>query len=76
MKRLSLRAASRCEHAKSKRCECRCGGRLHGAARAKDGDAEFYASLPKDDPHHALAKPMRKKFRSLPLFDSDDQVSA
>jgi hypothetical protein len=33
----------RCEHAKSKRCKCRCGGTLHGAAHGRAWAAkEFF----------------------------------
>ncbi len=59
MKQLSLRAAQRCETAKTARCRCRCGGLLHGTARGQD--AEFFKGLPKDDPHHAQPKRERKK---------------
>lgn len=32
-----LRAmADRCEHAKEKRCRCRCGGAMHGIAHAEE----------------------------------------
>jgi hypothetical protein len=49
-RRLSLRELNSCENATTKRCECRCGGRLHGARRVKDDKG--YADLPKDDPHY------------------------
>jgi hypothetical protein len=52
----------RCETAKGKTCRCRCGGKLHGAARAIDtSDPEFYKTLPRDDPHYARPKRERKK---------------
>jgi hypothetical protein len=59
LKRLSMTAARRCETAKTGRCRCRCGGRLHGAARGEG--QEFFEGLPLEDPHHARAKPVRKK---------------
>lgn len=65
MKRLSLRAAQRCETAKTKTCRCRCGGLLHGSARGVD-----HETLPKDDPHFALPKGKRVKWiEKLPLYD-------
>jgi hypothetical protein len=73
MKRLSLRQASRCETAKGKVCRCRCGGLLHGSARGEG--AEFFETLPADDPHYAKRKRtskkrVLKKDRPLPLFDA------
>jgi hypothetical protein len=73
MKRLSMRAAQRCETAKNGRCRCRCGGLLHGAGRASD--QAFFEGLPADDPHHAQAERVPKKPRVLkrdrvpPLFE-------
>ncbi len=61
MRRLSLRAAARCEEACNPRCRCRCGGALHGAARAKGGGAQFFSELPEEDPHFALPKGEKKK---------------
>jgi hypothetical protein len=46
MRPLTDRQANACEHAKSKRCRCRCGGALHGKARVGDR-----SQLPADDPH-------------------------
>lgn len=46
MRPLTDRQANACEHAKSKRCRCRCGGALHGSARVGDR-----SQLPADDPH-------------------------
>jgi len=68
MKRLSMRAAQRCETAKGKTCKCRCGGLLHGAGRGQD--ASYFEKLPKDDPHHALSKG-KKPEKPLPLFDQE-----
>jgi len=61
MRRQSLRAAQRCETAKTKVCRCRCGGLLHGKDREGAEDPDFYRMLPRDDPHHALAKRVAKK---------------
>lgn len=78
MKRLSLRAAQRCETAKTPKCKCRCGGALHGAMRnmIEEGRerSNFFQELPKDDPHHAKAKRVSKprvlkKDRVPPLFE-------
>lgn len=45
--KLSQRQAQACEHADPKsRCRCRCGGKLHGAARV-----EAVVELPEGDPH-------------------------
>jgi hypothetical protein len=72
LKRLSMNVAHRCETSTTKRCSCRCGGLLHGKARGQD--EAFFASLPRDDPHHA--KPKRaptprvlKRDRVPPLFE-------
>jgi|SRR5215471_931587 len=46
MRPLTDRQANSCEHAKTKRCRCRCGGALHGAARVGDR-----SQLPSSDPH-------------------------
>jgi hypothetical protein len=54
MRAMSVRQAVSCETATSKRCRCRCGGALHGAARI---GAVAPECLPDDDPHHARAKP-------------------
>ena len=72
MKRLSLRAAQRCETACTPRCKCRCGGALHGKGRG--ADSEFFKGLPKDDPHYAqpkrVPKPrVLKRDRVPPLFE-------
>jgi hypothetical protein len=72
MKQLSLRAAQRCETAKTARCRCRCGGLLHGRARGED--PEFFAALPDGDPHKARKRRERKKRvlkrdRVPPLFE-------
>lgn len=44
MKALSARQAASCEAAKTKRCQCRCGGEFHGTKRAVEG-------LRQGDPH-------------------------
>jgi hypothetical protein len=68
MRSLSLTQAGRCEHAKTERCRCRCGGALHGAKRGLD--AAFFAALPADDPHRAHEPRTRQpRQRKLPLFD-------
>lgn len=46
---LSASAASECENAKHPTCKCRCGGKMHGAARGK------ISGLPVDDPHSPSA---------------------
>lgn len=45
MRALTAKQATACEHATSKRCRCRCGGRLHGAGRGE------VVGLPAGDPH-------------------------
>lgn len=47
---LSASAASECENAKHPACKCRCGGKMHGAARGK------LSGLPLDDPHSPSAE--------------------
>jgi hypothetical protein len=69
MKRLSMRAALRCEMAHNARCRCRCGGLLHGAKRQAEFDPWFFEGLPEDDPHHARAPRQPKAQRPLPLLD-------
>lgn len=46
---LSYASARACEEAKEDVCRCRCGGKMHGLRRVREG--ELY-SLPEDDPHH------------------------
>ncbi len=68
---LSLKAAQYCENAMGPRCRCRCGGKLHGAARLpKDAPREEYASLPEHDPHKVSAMKSRaeRKAEQPPLF--------
>ena len=60
MRPLTRSQASRCEQAKSKRCKCRCGGRLHGAYRGEPEDFPF------SDPH--FAAPSRYGAVQLPLY--------
>jgi hypothetical protein len=74
MKRLSLRAAQRCETACKPTCRCRCGGALHGAKRSED--AEFFQTLPEDDPHHALPKGTRKKRVKVDVVDRPGSLFA
>ncbi len=45
MRVLPYHQAHRCEHARSGRCRCQCGGAYHGAARMP------VERLPLDDPH-------------------------
>jgi hypothetical protein len=58
---LSATAASKCEHATSRRCRCRCGGAYHGAARVDDPEALYL--LDDGDPH----LPALGTGRQLPL---------
>ena len=51
MQGLSASAASRCEHATSKRCRCRCGGAYHGAARTDPTNPTAVYLLDEGDPH-------------------------
>jgi hypothetical protein len=52
MRALSERQAGRCEHAQTARCQCRCGGAFHGAARGQVTD------LPATDVHRpAVPRP-------------------
>lgn len=65
MRALSLRQANSCENAAHPKCRCRCGGLLHGGARASAGDdgadRSFFEVLPEDDPHHVPEKPVKIK---------------
>lgn len=65
MKQLSQKQASRCEEAKEPVCKCRCGGALHGAKRGKG--AEFFDSLPADDPHHIPSKERKSREREAAI---------
>lgn len=53
---LSAYRAMNCELATGPRCDCRCGGLLHGARRAGLGytPAAYYL-LPEEDAHHVDA---------------------
>lgn len=66
---LSSAQASNCENAREPVCKCRCGGALHGAARAPIGSAQddplFYESLPETDPHHLPSDAERKELKRL-----------
>jgi hypothetical protein len=56
---LSLRQAQNCENAIGEVCRCRCGGALHGIARAgkdKPPEREFFTTLPEGDPHYLPPK--------------------
>ncbi len=46
LRALSVGQATRCEEATKPRCECRCGGKLHGARRTLN-----VRELPDGDPH-------------------------
>jgi hypothetical protein len=59
MRPLSATAASRCEHATSTRCRCRCGGAFHGAARYSYDDPEAAYLLDEGDPHLPRVPPGR-----------------
>src|SRR5881397_2862906 len=61
-RRLSQKAAWQCEYALDDRCRCRCGGKLHGAARVPN--RERLAKLPANDPHYVHAK-KEKFFREV-----------
>jgi PHP family Zn ribbon phosphoesterase len=52
---LSKAQAGRCEHAKTDRCCCRCGGAFHGKGRVAD-----VTELPAEDPHHAREPAFRR----------------
>lgn len=54
---LSARQAATCETAKTTRCRCRCGGRLHGSGRFTQ--PEDALTLAEDDPH--FAEPPRRR---------------
>ncbi len=51
MRALSKFQASRCEHATTPTCRCRCGGTYHGASRA-----ENVSTLSPGDPHRPAEK--------------------
>lgn len=53
---LSAYRAMNCELATGPRCDCRCGGKLHGVRRAGLGySPAAYYLLPEADPHHVDA---------------------
>lgn len=56
---LNFTQADACENARYKRCRCRCGGALHGAARGIPFD-----KLPTDDPHFTDYEPTDSKTAS------------
>jgi hypothetical protein len=58
--RLNYRQAVRCENSEYPRCQCRCGGLLHGASRSRL--PEFFEQVQATDPHH-----VPEKSRQLPL---------
>lgn len=69
MRQLSERQARNCEEARTPRCRCRCGGRLHGVKRGGNNpERTFYEDLPDDDPHHLKPKkPAPPRQLKLPL---------
>ncbi len=63
---LSLFAADRCENARIKRCDCRCAGTRHGAART--GPLAWrrdFEDLPEGDPHHLTPNHARRHQEEL-----------
>lgn len=60
MRPLSYTQADACEYARRRRCDCRCGGELHGAARGISFD-----QLPKSDPHYTEAEPKSQEAREF-----------
>lgn len=65
---LSFRQAQTCETAREPKCVCRCGGALHGAARASMDQLElrgFYEQLHDDDPHRIPSEKERKELNDL-----------
>lgn len=66
MKPLTEAQAGACEHAKTPRCRCRCGGVFHGAGRATN--REDFERLHEGDPHH-LPKDAATSQLGLPLAD-------
>lgn len=82
MRALSLKAASRCETARTNTCRCRCHGALHGSRRPAAGKTpmenfieevqpprEYYEALPEDDPHHVRSAEERKRRRKMQRAD-------
>lgn len=67
---LSFRQALDCEQGRTKRCVCRCGGELHGAARFGEApDYKTFMDLPRADPHRV--RWMKHKQQSLLTFDQE-----
>ncbi len=63
MRELSVRQVRRCENAKSKRCRCRCGGKLHGVARIPlDAPRDAFEDLPQGDAHKLRIKVRQRPF--------------
>lgn len=60
MRALTATQVTRCEQGKHPRCQCRCGGAMHGKGRSKL--IEFFEELAEDDPHR-----LPKRSRQLPL---------
>lgn len=68
IKPLSFRQAQNCETARESKCVCRCGGRLHGAARGGREQLElrgFYERLADEDPHRIPSAKERREFGEL-----------
>ena len=65
---LSTRQAALCEAAIHPRCKCRCGGKLHGAARIRSIDE--LAWLPADDPHYVKSNGYLEQLSLLELLDA------
>lgn len=74
---MSAWQAAKCELAIEEVCQCRCGGKLHGARRPgmAFSPAAYYL-LPPDDPHHC--EPYRGAhqitFDDLVILDGSDSV--
>lgn len=71
LKPLSFRQATNCETAREPKCVCRCGGKLHGAARGDRGlldSRRFYEDLPASDPHHIPSEAERQELRRLRAY--------
>lgn len=66
---ISFKTAFNCENARGGKCKCRCGGKLHGAARiTADEDARKYLeNLPPGDPHRI--KKANRKLTQQELFE-------
>ena len=74
MKQLSQKQASRCEEAREHVCKCRCGGAMHGAKRGNG--AQFFDSLPADDPHHIPSKERKRRERDAAIARRYEMLGA